>query len=203
MPANTRTIWDGATYNAQGAFTRTQVQETLFPSSSGATPGQQYVTDVKLAYLVSSHAELNHLVGIDFDIADSGAVYLKGPASVFTGTEFLNDRSVPYPVIPVLPTWGPYNTFFFVPPPVTPPYVQTSKGCGDNIGGASRVLGVDLAGHGFPRPATGFDAHHIKPLCFGGSNIYTNGIWLPKNAVGEPDFHTPFTTWFDPRNFTP
>jgi hypothetical protein len=114
--------------------------------------------------------------------------------------------------------WRPaplaYRNFRFlraprnVPPPATlrpgeTAWVYTPKNCAanetSNLNNASTILGKALAAALFPNPDLGppttFDAHHVKPSCFGGSNLATNGIWLP-NIKASVDLHTIFTTWF-------
>jgi hypothetical protein len=61
-------------------------------------------------------------------------------------------------------------------------------------------IGNDLIRQGFAkpnRPGEAFEAHHIKPSVWGGDNTAPNGVWLEKAE------HQNFTTWWDPRNFTP
>jgi hypothetical protein len=81
-------------------------------------------------------------------------------------------------------------------------YIKTNTVC--DGGTPSTILGKALKDADYKLPAVGFEAHHIKPSCWGGNNEITNGVWLPKNAVGFPNLHSNFTTWFIPdANFTP
>jgi hypothetical protein len=206
MPVGVTTNWAFAPYNRQGSFSSpaTQVSEQVVPGGSNfMTPlDQVYVGPVKPAYLVSGHAELNWLEFLNFDVEDGDQFAFNTVLSPY-GALFLNNNSVPYPVVGVLTNWGPSGFKGVVSPPVNPPYVLTADGCGDNYDGASTELGNNLIAKGYLKPGTGFQAHHIKPLCWGGKNNFENGIWLPTTVPDEPNLHKPFTTWFNPRNFTP
>jgi len=194
------------------------------------TLGNRCFTKPRLVPLVTGHAEINapekleygvSILHLDTEFRLPGQLH---PVEKF----FLNDRAVPYPVAAVQPQWGPTIVDDMVPPPVqgANAYFYEPNGCGNNLDKASTALGRNLKNgknlpnkERFPNPAPGvksdpskgilgmppaFDAHHIKPSCWSGTNDAINGIWLPnaKNAL-YGNIHNEFTTWWLPSNFTP
>ncbi len=205
VPADVTTHWTFATYNDQNTFASPGAKFSIDvePGNSNFNLplDQVYVSQVEPAKLISGHAELNWLQYINFNI-DYGDRYSFNTVDSPYGAFFLNNKSVPYPVVSVRTNWGPNAVNGDVPLPDNPPYIKTATGCENS----SRIL-VNLLETNdppYPKPAPGFEAHHIKPSCWGGSNTLDNAVWLPKATAGYPNLHNSFTTWFKPdSNFTP
>jgi hypothetical protein len=198
--------WQGTGYNGSAPVTL-NVQQSCTDSGTDNLGLEKCFTPVDLLPLASGHAELNEPTELSYSVTAMGITFTYDPLYFGqTSMFYLNNRSVPYPVVQVQPSWGPSSSMIdgAVRPPINPPYTRTAKGCGDNTKGPSDALGKALSAAGYPYPGTGYNAHHIKPSCWGGNNLVGNGIWLPTTASGEPNLHQPFSTWFSPNgNFTP
>lgn len=178
-------------------------------------------TGVNIVPLALGHAEVNEPVSVAFAMTSpfTGAAIPQVGNPPLPSKFFLNNRSVPYPVVAAPSNWGPYLVNGKVPPPVSgrpgeTAWVYTQKTCAasetTNLNNAS-LLGAALTSAtpiNYPNPGpaktatptataalTTFDAHHIKPSCFGGSNLATNGVWLP-NDNAKVNIHQIFSTWF-------
>jgi len=183
-----------------------------FPSAAIATTIglRKCFSSVNLLPVALSLAEINQPVSISYSVDHRDVTYPHSPISPSFDDElslYINNRSVPYPVIPVLSTWGPSaaagNPFVPAPTADRGPYKYTPVSCRST--NSSLKLGKALlaAKPSFPRPDKGFQPHHIKPVCFSGLDVAANGIWLPTNAENYPNYHQAYNTWFDPDNFDP
>ena len=208
VPGSITSTWQGAPYNGGAPLTKT-VNQTCTNLGTDSLGLQKCFTQVALVPLASGHAEINGPASLNYSLSVLGLLDLDfqplyfGNASSF----FLNNRSVPYPLIPVPSTWGPPASIVdgAVAPPIYPPYDSVDSDCYDGSA-AAKILGEALRTDKpvrYPLPGPGFQAHHVKPLCWGGTNVASNGVWLPTTSTGYPNLHQPFTTWFRRANFTP
>jgi len=202
-PSNFKSTWGGTSFNEPMNERVATIQEALSPAPSNPIVPEAtvYATVPRIAYLVNGHAENNRPRSIQFDLITSGKFFTirlfssHGPGRKIA----LNNRGVPYPIVKVELPWGPTNDGGYVPKPRNPPYLPVAGTGNDDNKALRRALKVAE----FPKPAAGFQAHHIKPQSWGGTDDAINGVWLPTTAAGFPNLHSPFTIWFDPRNFSP
>jgi hypothetical protein len=210
-PGSIETEWQGEGYNG-GSHTGFVMQSCAAAGSTSQPPILlKCFTPVVLVPLAFGHAEINEPISLIYSMKIGPfTIPYRGGSLRNTKSFYLNNKSVTYPFVTMPPSlpdnklWGPRSNLVdnAVRPPINPMYIKTNTVC--DGGTPSTILGKALKDADYKLPAVGFEAHHIKPSCWGGNNEITNGVWLPKNAVGFPNLHSNFTTWFIPdANFTP
>lgn len=115
----------------------------------------------------------------------------------------INDRDVPYPLVLV-------DGYGYVPDPVMiEQHFQdcTKRGGQQGAAGCSGTVKFrailknwyEVSDRLIPPGALGnppiYDAHHILPLMWGGTNQGVNGVFLT-NHLTPTDLHQTFTTWW-------
>ena len=106
---------------------------------------------------------------------------------------------MPYPVVRAESDWGPPADIVdgAVAPPTADrgPYDYTPQNC-DSVSKKkhSQVLARILRKNGYSKPEQLFQAHHIKEVCWHGTDELSNGIWVP-GRPSDPDLHQNLTTW--------
>lgn len=132
----------------------------------------------------------------------------------FTGYFYLNDQGWFYPKVRISPSWAitwvytqgagyvmfpRFNAFYYCGGGNRSPKCHVND---------SDALRRNMLRAGVAQPPAGFEAHHIDPVIWCGSNDAQNGVFLPQLYTNDEEgyqakSHTVFSRWWDPKNFTP
>jgi hypothetical protein len=156
---------------------------------------------------VTGHAER---VDIRYRL-DFGAIFGLELASFHTGHYEVNDIGAFYPKIAIQRSWTVQGVFDRaggnVPFPDGPFYYCPSSASAPCLNETERAKLKDILREAGAVPPAGFQAHHIHPVAWCGTNDAGNGVFLPAFAADGNEYnkktHSRFNVWWSRRNFTP
>jgi hypothetical protein len=142
---------------------------------------------------------------------DFGALFGLELATFHTGHYEVNDRGAFYPKIPIQRSWTVQSVFDrgggYVPFPDGPFYYCPASAQTPCLTESERAKLKGILRKAGAVPPAGFQAHHIHPVAWCGTNDPGNGVFLPAFTADGNEYnlksHSRFDVWWARRYFQP